>query len=127
MTQFFFSLLKGLLKQYGYKATNADEVLNYIFTKVGAPYKPFFDQYLRYATPPELLITKQKKKKGTEVTMQWRTNVTGFVMNVELQAGNEKKIFTVSSDNPTKSFVDTKPKLIKVLNDRYYFKFATED
>ena len=122
----FFSILRGLLSEFGYVTTNSDAVLSYLTQRAGSQYNTFFDQYLRYPDPPYLLMKKKKKKGGTEITARWHTNVSEFIMNVELSNRDKTAGVTsvkVSSSASTKAFVpNVKPKDLVILNDRYYFK-----
>ena len=119
----FFSILRGLLDEFAFVPVNSNDVLNFIISKAGAEYKPFFDQYLRYQNPPLLSVSKRKKKNGTEVTMRWITDVKDFTMNVELASPNDKQTLSVSSERSiTHHFPNVKPADIVMLPDRYYFK-----
>lgn len=122
----FFSILHGLLKEFAFVPATTDNVLQYIGGKAGAQYIPFFNQYLHYPNPPLLVVTKRSRKKGTELKMRWKTDVKDFTMNVEFISAQGKQTFFVTSEKQTIGFIpNVKPRDVKPLNERYYFKEAS--
>jgi len=121
----FFSVLHGVLQKFGYLTTNSNDVLAYIESRVGQQYKPLFDQYLRHASPPTLLMKKRKKKGGTELTLQWQTDVNDFTMNVDV-TNKAGEVLTstpvVSNEARTVLVPNVKPKEISISDARFYFK-----
>ncbi|HTA84109.1 MAG TPA: M1 family metallopeptidase [Bacteroidia bacterium] len=82
----FFAILIGLQKRFYHSSTNTAEVLAYIDTLAGKDYKPFFDQYLNYASLPVFNYKFTTDKNGKRVlNYRWIAQAKDFSMPIKVK------------------------------------------
>ena len=92
----FRSILKGIAEHFKHTTVDGEDIINYINTRVKYDYKPFFNQYLRFAAVPVLEYRVVKKA----VEFRWKAEAKGFRMPVifELPKGGQKRVLVTSED-----------------------------
>jgi aminopeptidase N len=80
----FFSILKNIQGHFALQTINSTQLIVYINQLSGHDYSAFFNQYLHYPLPPVLQYKASQKGKNTKLQYRWKTDVTGFLMPVEV-------------------------------------------
>lgn len=96
----FFSVLKGIQLHFSMQTITTDQLIAYICRSVGKDYTFFFNQYLRYPSPPVLEYRARQKGKDTRLEYRWHTDVADFNMPVEVTDSYQSVFGTV-----TKTFI----------------------
>lgn len=80
----FFSILKNIQSHFKLQTITTNELIAYISQLAGQDYTFFFNQYLRYASPPVLEYRTRQRGKDVKLEYRWRTDVQDFSMPVEV-------------------------------------------
>ncbi|MBK9730309.1 MAG: M1 family metallopeptidase [Chitinophagaceae bacterium] len=80
----FFYILKNIQLHFKLQNISTHELIAYINELAGKNYTFFFDQYLRYPSPPVLEYRTRQKGKDTRLEYRWRTDVKPFNMPLEI-------------------------------------------
>lgn len=76
----WFSIIKGLLKDFHISTVSTDEIEQYISKKSGKDLSKIFEQYLRHVNIPVLEYNTTRRGKYLAVNYRWQTDVEGFDM-----------------------------------------------
>lgn len=95
----WFSILKNIQEHFKYQAVTTEDIVGYFNEVAGKNYTPIFDQYLRYATIPELELLYKKNGSTLEVRYKWNTDVTGFNMPIKVTKDNADFTFIYPTNN----------------------------
>jgi aminopeptidase N len=89
----WFSILKGIQKDFKYKTVTAKDIESYIESHAKMDLKLFFDQYLQQANLPTLEIHQKSNSFPIVAEYRWSQCVPGFNMPLLINAGNQKPFF----------------------------------
>lgn len=103
----WWQTIAGIQKDFYLKTTTTREIVAYMNTKLGNDYTWFFDQYLKYSSPPVLDYKLKRKGNDLEVTYKWTAVEPSFKLPVKFRTGAD----TWTTVNPT-----LKPQKITVRN-----------
>lgn len=119
----WFSILRGIQKEFAYKTVDADDIINYINQRTGADYNYFFDQYLRYPGIPELIAVVTQKGDTTSLRFKWNADVKDFRMPIKVttEKGLFKFIYPTTSWQ-TIILKNLDPSDFRVDEDEFYCK-----
>lgn len=87
----WWDIVKSIQTEYRHKNISTNDVLSLMNKKSGKELKPIFDQYLKHANLPELLINSKSENNGLLLTYQWQTNVTDFNMPIDVFIKGKKE------------------------------------
>jgi hypothetical protein len=99
----FHQLLVGLNTEFYHQTVTSEQVEAYIEKTLGLELTSLFDQYLRRAELPELVVTK----KGEEMLLKWTHCAPDFRCQVVCSEGTfwvDTKTATAVKINPTRRF-----------------------
>lgn len=96
----FFTILKGLQKQFAYSSTNTQEVIAYINKIAGKDYTPFFNEYLHNATPPVFDYKLKKQGTTTILSYRWKGVSDDFTMPLKVTSAVKDSIKTIITITP---------------------------
>ena len=107
---------------FRHKIINTETVIQFFSTESGFNLEPVFNQYLRFAAIPELIIKKTKKK----LEYKWKTDVVNFNMPIDIKMDNK-----ITRIYPTNEFQKSKYRIktlddVEVLKDKFYVKVGKE-
>ena len=109
-------------KQFKYKTTNAQEVIDFVETSTGLSLKPFFRQYLDYPDLPILNYSlKKKNSKSYVFEYKWTSNVDRFEMPVILNVGPSLLRFNGTTTKQTQLIKVKKRQNVNLNEDLLYF------
>ncbi len=114
----WFSILKGIQKDFGLKTTTTEEIINYISAKSGKDISKIADQYLNYPDLPELEL----KTSSKTVEYRWNTNVKNFEMPVRLMTKNKVYQTITPTNNWQLLKINGKKNDFRVDEDHFYVK-----
>lgn len=140
----FFGILHGIQQHFKYQSTNSDAVIDYINKLAGKDYTPFFNQYLKYPSPPVFDYTVKKKGDATILTYRWVTDVKDFAMPIKVTSSYAVKkhitpfpadsdivktyiTITPTQDWQTIKLDNIKPEEFSVDADEFYVKPKDEE
>ncbi|MBC7920743.1 MAG: M1 family metallopeptidase [Ferruginibacter sp.] len=119
--QLWFETIGGLAREFKHKITNAEGVIAYFNRRLGKDYTYFFDQYLRHARLPTLLVYYVKKGDQTLVTFRWDADVPDFRMPVRITTAKGKyEWIEPGTDFKTLPLKGLRFEDLKVADDRFY-------
>ncbi len=117
----FFSLLKGIQSKFKYQSINTEDIVSYFNQGTGTDYTFLFDQYLRYAAIPKLMVLIKKSGNDIEYRYKWNANVPNFIMPVKIAAGKKEFFIYPTTEWKSISLANTSPDDIKLDNVHSYF------
>lgn len=127
----FFSILKNIQQHFALQTITSDQLLAYINELAGKDYTSFFDQYLKYPTPPVLQYKARQKGNDVKLDYRWKTDVKNFSMPVEVTSFYQYKFgvatkkfirINATSDWQTMELPNMTAKDFDVNTDRFYVK-----
>ena len=92
----WWSLLKEFHETFKYKTIHANDVINFYNSRTKLNLKPIFEQYLNYASIPELQLKFDKNKT---LYLRWKTDVENFKMPIDFQNAKEGNLSRALIDN----------------------------
>ena len=123
----WFDMLRGLQEHFKYQAVSTDDIVGYINGVLQKDYTYFFDQYLRHAAIPELLVHFEKEGSSTKLQYKWKTDVKGFSMPVKVTVARNNFAFIYPTDDWQSMILPgMKPKDFKADTDRFYVTVKEE-
>ncbi len=123
----FFSLLKGIQSHFKYQTVTTSDIVNYINQGTGTDYTYLFDQYLRHAAIPKLLIGLKKSGNDLEVRYKWKADVPDFRLPVKVSTETKEPFLIYpTSEWKTIQMTNSKPRDFHVDNISSYFELETE-
>ncbi len=87
--ELFFSILKGIQKQFALKCISSDQLIQYINNECRIDYTWFFNQYLHYATAPVFTYSIKQKGKNLELWYKWKSDVQEFHLPIKVVSNVE--------------------------------------
>ena len=114
----WFSILKGIQKDFALKTTTTEEIINYMSSKSGKDLSKMADQYLNYPDLPELEL----KTSGKNVEYRWNTNVKNFEMPVRLMTKGKVYQTITPTNNWQLLKINGKKNDLQVDEDHFYVK-----
>lgn len=127
----FFSIIRGIQKEFGGKTVSTDDVVNYINKAAGQNYTPFFSQYAYQPAPPVFEYKLKQKGKNTVLSYHLKTAVAGFEMPIEVTNsysylfGKQIKTYMrleASNEWQTITIPDFEAKDFDINTDKFYVK-----
>ena len=123
----FFSLLKGIQSHFKYQSVTTSDIVNYINKETGTDYTYLFDQYLRHAAIPKLMIGLKKSGNDLELRYKWKADVPDFRMPVKVSTETkEPYLIYPTSEWKTIQLTNTKPREFHLDNISSYFELEIE-
>jgi len=92
----WWSLLKEFHETFKYQTIHANDVINFYNSRTKLNLKPIFEQYLNYASIPELQLKFDKNKT---LYLRWKTDVENFKMPIDFQNAKEGNLSRALIDN----------------------------
>ena len=129
----FFSILKNIQLHFALQTITTEQLIAYINQQAGNDCSFFFDQYLRYPSPPVLEFRLHQKGKDTRLEHRWKADVPDFSMHVEVIASYHYAYGTATKSyvriHPTMEWQtiilpDLEMKYFDVNSDGFYLKKA---
>ena len=124
----WFNMLRELQEHFKYQAVNTEDIVGYINGVLKKDYTYFFDQYLRHAAIPELLLTFKRQGSDIKLQYKWKADVKGFSMPIKVTVSKNNFAF-IYPDEDWQSIIlkDMKPKDFKVDSDHFYVLVKEEE
>jgi aminopeptidase N len=79
----WFATLRELHETFKYQTITADDVFQFIIKKTGKDLNSFFDQYLKHARIPQLVVETWKKGDVVRARYRWNSDAEKFNMPVK--------------------------------------------
>ena len=79
----WFFILKSIQERFKYHTISSKVLTTYISNLAGRDLSWFFDQYLRYPSPPTLLLEIKEEGPSLKIKYKWQANRPGFCMPVK--------------------------------------------
>ncbi len=117
----FFSLLKGIQSKFKYQSINTQDIVSYFNQGTGTVYTYLFDQYLRYAAIPKLMVSIKKSGIDVEFRYKWNADVSKFSMPVKITANKKELFIYPTTEWKSTSLTNTLPNDVKIDNIHSYF------
>ncbi len=117
----WWDVIYGIATKFSYQTIHADDIVNYVNEKTGTDFTYFFDQYLKYPTIPQLVISVAKKDTSVTARYKWDADVEDFRMPIKVTTSKHKYEFIY----PTTSWQsirlhEIKPEDFRVAEDLFY-------
>ena len=123
----FFSLLKGIQSRFKYQSVSTEDIIHYFNEGTRTDYTYLFDQYLRFAAIPKLIISKEKAGKDLDLRYKWKADVPDFRLPVKLLRGDSEPLLIYpTTEWKTLHLTNTKPSALIVDNTHSYFDIQAE-
>ncbi len=119
----WFSILRGLTREFGYKTTDTREVVDYILEKSQMPeLEAVFNQYLYQAAAPVLEYEESRKGKEISLRYRWVVQTEGFQMPVPLiDAAGQLLLLPSATEWKEVKIKGSKKYELSFREDLYYF------
>jgi len=124
----WFSILRGIQDRFRYQPITTEDLTGYISRAAGRDLTWFFDEYLRYAALPVLMLTLEETGSSLKIKYKWQANRPGFCMPVKVTT--EKDTFTFiypGNDWQTMELKDMQRKDFKVDTEDFYMDVNQKD
>jgi hypothetical protein len=122
----WFALLRDIQQEWSSQPITTVELVNYINRKTNTDYTSFFNQYLRYASLPELQVKFEKRNKETWMSYRWKADEPGFAMPVRVTTSPNQYTFLHPRTNWQEINLHTlKPKDFKADTEHFYISVKT--
>ena len=115
----WFSIIKGISKEFKYKIVDGIEIINYINEKVDLDLYYFFKQYLNNADIPIFEYKIQKNGRGSTLLYRWNA-INDFNMNIKVNIGQKDLWLSPDSEWKEYGLVNTDIKSFNVRDDLFY-------
>lgn len=89
----WFAMLRGIQQRFKYQSVTTEDIVAYINESLKADYTYFFNEYLRYAAIPVLVLKFNQTAAGLTVTYKWQANQKDFRMPVKVSSGKKEYDF----------------------------------
>ncbi|WMJ72489.1 M1 family metallopeptidase [Cytophagaceae bacterium ABcell3] len=80
----WFQTFKDITNDLAYTIVNTQDIINYFSKKTGKDLQPFFDRYLKFASPPNFIYKIKKRKNHSILTYHWDKKTPDFDMPLDL-------------------------------------------
>lgn len=117
----WFDLLRGIQNHFAFQTITTNDLINFINQKTKTDFTYFFNQYLKFASIPELQLKFQKQGKETLVKYKWKTDEPNFLMPIKVTTSQGSYEFIYPTQDWKKlNLKDMKAKNFKVDTDHFY-------
>jgi len=89
----WFSIFRGIQQQFKYQPVTSLQIERYISHATGMDYSYFFDQYLRHAAIPSLILHLEPHGADLEVRYKWEADVPDFRMPIKVTTSRDSLSF----------------------------------
>ncbi|HXB35547.1 MAG TPA: M1 family metallopeptidase [Puia sp.] len=89
----FFSIFRGIQQRFRYRPVTTEDIVGYFNSITGKDYTWFFDQYLRHAAIPVLVVHAEPHGSDLEVRYKWEADVVGFRMPIKVTLARDSLAF----------------------------------
>jgi aminopeptidase N len=86
----WFEILYGLSQTFRHKAIRTQNIVDYINTRTGRNFNPFFEQYLNHPELPVLQYKLTPRKNEVQISYRWEVKAAGFAMPVKVRASGKE-------------------------------------
>jgi hypothetical protein len=80
----WFGMLRGIQARFRYQPVTSLQIEGYFSQATGTDYSYFFDQYLRHAAIPVLVVHVEPHGSNLEVRYKWEADAAGFRMPIKV-------------------------------------------
>jgi len=123
----WFSMLRGIQKEFKYQTVTTGDIENYIKQKTKTDYGYFFDQYLRHASLPKLVLHLTEQGSSLIVKYKWQANVKNFDMPVTITNSKNRFEFIYPENHwQTLSLKDMKSEDFEVAENDFLVEVVNE-
>ncbi len=120
----WWDIVKSIQTEYRHKNISTNDVLALMNKKSGKELKPVFDQYLKHANLPELILYTTSENNAMLLTYQWKTDVSDFNMPIDVFIDGEKQRIFPSNTVQTKRYENLKLENFSVDKNGFYIKIS---
>jgi aminopeptidase N len=118
----WFSILRNIQERFQYRTISSKVLTTYIGHLAGRDLSWFFDQYLRYPSPPVLLLQIKIVGTSLKINYKWQADRPGFCMPVKWTTSKDSFGFAYpTTDWQTMELKGMKRSDFKVDTDNFYF------
>lgn len=122
----WWDIVLSIQTQYRHKNISTEDVLNLMNKKSGLDLKPYFDQYLRNAALPELIVQQVESGSDVILKIKWKANVKDFNLPVSINTKNGIVNVTPGEEFKELSLKNTKKSEVQIDKSKSYFKLVEE-
>lgn len=112
--------LKGIQEKFRYSTISTDDLVLYLSSVHNQNLKPFFDRFLKFASPPLLLWNITKKKGKCRFYFKWDSLVEDFKMPFELKSADKIYRAEATTDWNSIEINGKNPSIDFLMSDFYY-------
>jgi aminopeptidase N len=120
----WWDIIKSIQTEYRHANISTNDVLALMNKKSGKELKPIFDQYLKHANLPELILYTESDNNALLITYQWKTDVSDFNMPIDVFINDEKQRIYPSNTVQTKRYENVKLENFSVDKNGFYIKIS---
>jgi aminopeptidase N len=120
----WWDIVKSIQTEYRHANISTNDVLALMNKKSGKELKPIFDQYLKHANLPELILYTESDNNALLITYQWKTDVSDFNMPIDVFINDEKQRIYPSNTAQTKRYENVKLENFSVDKNGFYIKIS---
>ena len=122
----WWDIVKSLQTEYRHKNISTNDVLLLMNKKSGKELSPIFDQYLKHSDLPELILNMKYENSKVVLSYQWKTDVTGFNMPIDLIIKGEKQRIYPTNAVQTSVYENIKTEELIVDKTGFYIKLSQD-
>jgi aminopeptidase N len=123
----WFNMLRSLQDHFKYQTVTTADIVGYVNKITGKDFTYFFDQYLRYASIPQLQISFSQKGADLQLQYRWKADVKDFRMPVKVTTARNSYAFVYPTENwQSLSLPSMNEKDFKVDLDEFYVDVKKE-
>jgi len=89
----FFRVLQNIQTKLRYRSVTTSDIITCFNDGTGTDYTDLFDQYLRYAAIPKLIINMNSSGKDLVLRFKWNANISNFAMPVKITTADKRVFF----------------------------------
>lgn len=89
----FFGVLRGIQRRFRYHPVTTEAIVGYFDSATGKDYTSLFDQYLRHAAIPVLVVHTATHGSDLEVSYKWEADVPGFRLPIKATTARDSLVF----------------------------------
>jgi len=89
----WFGVFRGIQTRFRHQPVTSLQIEGYISQATGTDYSYFFDQYLRHAAIPVLVVHTEPHGSDLEVRYKWEADVAGFRMPIKVTLARNSLAF----------------------------------
>jgi hypothetical protein len=117
----WFSILRGIQERFRYNTVTTEDITGYISSIIGKDLSYFFDQYLRHASIPVLMLSLEEKDSSLQIRYKWEADGPGFCMPVKWTIAKGRSAFVYpQTDWQTMDLKGMRREDFRVDTDNFY-------